>query len=89
MEDLVQIFGWMNIAFICVIASIALFTPQDLPDSGTGLWFTLALQGVVSLGLIYAGKQRSAGTDLGYKTYPAVLVAYALFVIMALRWISH
>lgn len=82
-----QGFGWLNLAFALALALIAAVYPQWLPIS-QGLLFTLCLQLVVSLGLIFAANQLHAGTDLGRKAFPAVWVAYGLFCLMALRWLN-
>ncbi|UTA48614.1 hypothetical protein L1F30_03495 [Simiduia sp. 21SJ11W-1] len=85
----IEYFGWCNIAMALCLAALWLVAPQWLPHEGRGIGFTLALQGVVSSALIFASQQRRAGTLLGTKTFPATLVAYGLFLLMAWRWLNQ
>jgi len=79
-------FGWLNILIAALGFTLALAAPGyvDAP----GLVFTLTLQLVVSASLVFVGQQLKAGTDLGHKVYPASLVAYGLFLLMAARWLT-
>ena len=81
-------FGWLNIIIAVVVSSLVLVAPNWLGTMKPGLFFTLALQLVVSAGLVFVGQQLKAGTDLGHKVYPASLVAYGLFLLMAIRWLA-
>jgi hypothetical protein len=81
-------FGWANLALICGMVLILGWMPDWLPYRGEGLTFTLILQLAVSLGLIFTTRQKRAGSLLGSKTFPAAIVAYGLFLLMAQRWLS-
>lgn len=82
-------FGWVNVALCIAVALAGLGGPSDwLPLQGQGLWFTLVLQLAVSGALIFAAAEKRAGNLLGIKTFPATLVAYGLFLLMASRWLS-
>ena len=81
-------FGWLNIIFATTLCITALFAPAWIDNSKPGLFFTLGLQALVSVVLIVTGQQLKAGTDIGHKAYPASLVAYGLFILMAARWLA-
>ncbi|MDN3637236.1 hypothetical protein QWY82_00320 [Simiduia curdlanivorans] len=82
-------FGWLNIAVVALVIVLAIVAPSYINASQPGIVFTLALQLVVSAGLVFVGQQLRAGTDLGHKVYPAALVAYGLFLLMAARWLAN
>lgn len=77
-----RVFGWLNVAWVVALAAGAVWAPQFRTD---GMVFTLSLQAVVSAALLFTAHQLRAGTDLGHKALPAVLVAYSLWLLMALR----
>ncbi|WP_390591843.1 hypothetical protein [Simiduia litorea] len=81
-------FGWLNIIIAATATGLTLVAPIWLGTVKPGVFFTLALQLVVSAGLVFVGQQLKAGTDLGHKVYPASLVAYGLFLLMAARWLA-
>lgn len=81
-------FGWLNIAIAALAIIVGTVAPTYVNASKPGLVFTLALQLTVSAGLVFVGQQLKAGTDLGHKVYPASLVAYGLFLLMAARWLT-
>lgn len=77
-----RLFAWLNLAWVAGQATMALIAPQFRTD---GLAFTLSLQALVSAAILFTACQLRAGTDLGHKALPAVLVAYGLWLLMALR----
>ncbi|MBB3167279.1 hypothetical protein [Simiduia aestuariiviva] len=86
---LILYFGWLNLAVAASAACLWIWQPHWLPYNGHGMGFTLILQGVVAAAMIFAVKQRQAGTLLGSKAFPATMVAYGLFLLMALRWLAQ
>ena len=81
-----QYFGWLNLvaAAIGLIASPMIELPEKLNPGA--LVFILVLMGIVSAAMIFASKQKAAGTDIGDKAYPATLAAYVLWAVMAYNW---
>lgn len=82
------LFGGLNLVLAPATALIALVQPGWLPAVDGGLWFSLVLQAVLGAALVFCGQQIAAGKDLGHKAYPAVCVAYILFLLMVWRWLS-
>lgn len=79
-------FGAFNITLPIALALAAasnLYTPH-----ASGLWFYLILQAVLGAALVFCSRQIAAGRDLGHKAFPAVCVAYGLFVLMVWRWLD-
>ena len=81
-------FGWINLATVALAGLLLIWQPHWVPFQGRGLLFTLLLQTIVSMALIFAATQKRAGNLLGTKTFPATVVAYGLFALMAMRWLS-
>ncbi|AFV00243.1 hypothetical protein [Simiduia agarivorans] len=79
-------FGALNIALALALALAAVFGLFSPPASG--LWFYLILQMVLGAALAFCGRQIRAGKDLGHKAFPAVCVAYGLFLLMVWRWVD-
>lgn len=83
------LFGWLNVGLCVALSLVSLGMPVSWQaQAGQGLWFTLLLQLVVSAALIFSAREKRAGKLLGMKTFPATLVAYGLFLLMALRWLT-
>jgi hypothetical protein len=87
MYRLTEYFGWMNavpgLLTLLVLPFITL--PGSQPR---GSWAgMLILHLVVSAALVFASRQKQSGADIGHKAYPACLVAYGLFILMAYRWL--
>lgn len=82
-----RLFAWLNLLWVLVAGLIAWLAPAGLPEllRRDDLAFTLLLQAAVSAAILFTGHQLRAGTDLGHKALPAVLVAYGLWLLMALR----
>jgi len=86
MYKLTAFFGWINLmaATIGLAASPLIKLPEKI-NSGA-LIFILGLLGLVSVALIFASHQKTAGTDIGEKAYPATIAAYILWAVMAFNW---
>ena len=86
MYKLTEIFGWLNLlaAAIGLTASPFVTLPEPLK---AGAWvFILVLMAIVAAAIIFASKQKAAGSDIGEKAYPATLAAYILWAVMAFNW---
>lgn len=79
-------FGTINIVIALALALAAQLNLYTSPASGLG--FYLALQTVLGAALIFCGQQIGAGKDLGHKAFPAICVAYGLFMLMVWRWLE-
>jgi hypothetical protein len=80
-------FGWFNClaAFLGLVAVITFGSLQG--HSAESVSMVLLLQAAVGASIVYASKQKAAGTDIGEKAYPATLTAYILFALFAYRWL--
>ena len=80
-------FGWLNIVFsLCGIATVLL--QGSIPSYRTeAIMMVFLLQSVIGASIVYASKQKAAGTDIGEKAYPATLAAYVLFALFVYRWL--
>lgn len=79
-------FGWINLmaATVGLGASSLIQLPAGITKGA--LIFMLALLGMISTAIIFASNQKTQGTDIGDKAYPATLAAYVLWAAMALNW---
>lgn len=86
MYKLTEYFGWLNLlaAAVGLVASPFAELPEKLNPGA--LVFILILMGVVAAAMIFASKQKAAGSDIGDKAYPATLAAYVLWAVMAFNW---
>lgn len=86
MYKFTEYFGWLNLlaAAIGLGGSPFISLPEKLNPGA--LVFILALMGIVSAAIIFASRQKRAGTDIGDKAYPATLAAYLLWAVMAFNW---
>lgn len=86
MYKLTEIFGWVNLvaAAAGLVATPLVQLPQKLNPGA--LVFILVLMGIVSAAMIFASRQKAAGTDIGDKAYPATLAAYVLWAVLAFNW---
>lgn len=82
-----ELFGWTNLPIV-----FGLLTGRAMPPEltatvpYTSVVMIALLELLVSAGLIYASRQKQAGSPIGHKVYPATLVAYGLWLLMAVRW---
>ncbi len=49
----------------------------------------ILIQALIALAMLYAAGQKLARADIADKAYPAVLVAYVLWLCMLWRWLAH
>lgn len=86
MYKLTELFGWLNLlaAALGLAASPLITLPANL-NTGA-LVFILVLMAIVAAAMVFASRQRAAGTDIGEKAYPATLAAYILWAVMAFNW---
>ncbi|WP_373087514.1 hypothetical protein [Zhongshania sp.] len=82
------VFGVINLFFIVV----ALVEPISLAEHDYA-WphaaVLILIQGLVALAMLYVGRQKFAAADIADKTYPAVVVAYVLWLCMVWRWLAQ
>jgi len=80
-------FGWLNIIFsLCGIATV-IFQGSIQGYRTEAVMMVLLLQSIIGASIIYASHQKTAGTDIGEKAYPATLAAYILFALFVYRWL--
>jgi hypothetical protein len=82
------LFGFINLFFIVV----ALISPISLAGHDYA-WpqaaVLILIQGLVALAMLYVARQKFAGADIADKAYPAVVVAYVLWLCMVWRWLGQ
>jgi hypothetical protein len=79
-------FGWFNcIAALLGLAGAAIYAPL-FEQTTESLVMLLILQLLIGTSMVYASRQKRAGTDIGEKAYPATLVAYLLLALIVWRW---
>lgn len=81
-------FGFLNWLLALGAGLCALIAPQLLPAADGGLWFSQLLLMVLASAFIFCGRQIAAGRDLGHKAFPAICVAYGLWLLMLMRWLN-
>jgi hypothetical protein len=86
MYKITAFFGWINLIAVTIgLSATPLITlPQRIGSDA--LIFMLGLLGLISAALIFASNQKSEGTDIGEKAYPATIAAYVLWSVMAFNW---
>ena len=86
MYKLTEYFGWLNLIAAAIGLAVSPFV--ELPEklNPGALIFILVLMAIVSAALVFASRQRAAGTDIGEKAYPATVAAYVLWAVMAFNW---
>ncbi len=87
--QLIRGFGLLSL-LVCAIATVAAlaFDLVPLGKDPAGYLSNLALMALVSGALVVAGRLRSRADPLADKVLPASLVAYLLFLLMAIRWLG-
>lgn len=86
MYKLTEYFGWLNLVVMTIglMSSPWIERPEKL--NAGALVFILILGGLVASAIIFASRQKAAGTDIGDKAYPATLAAYILWAVTAFNW---
>jgi hypothetical protein len=86
MYKVTAFFGWINLIAVTIgLSATPLITLPERIGSDS-LIFMLGLLGLISAALIFASNQKSEGTDIGEKAYPASIAAYVLWTAMAFNW---
>ncbi len=82
------LFGLVNFLFIIT----ALLRPISIAEQSYG-WHQasvlLMIQGLIASAMLYAARQKFAKADIADKAYPAVIVAYVLWLCMVWRWLGQ
>ena len=82
------VFGLFNLLLIAAV----LFEPITINGHRYGFSqaaVLILIQGLIALAMLYAARQKFAGADIADKAFPAVLVAYGLWLCMVWRWLSQ
>lgn len=81
-------FGLLNF-IVLVVATIQPLGIQGLEYGLQRASSLMILQALVSAAMVYAGREKIRGSDLGKKAFPASLMSYVLWLCMTLRWIAQ
>lgn len=87
MSKYIEYFGWANlIAAIAGIVMVRRFAEVSHTAIISGV-LMFGIMTVISSALVYTCRQKTAGSDIGTKAYPAALVSYLLFALICYRWL--
>ena len=80
------IWGWLNILAGPLVWYLLQIGVPDVDVDARA--FAVATQVLAGAALIYAGRLKIAGADIGHKAFPAAWVAYGFVVLMTVRLVS-
>lgn len=81
--------GFLGVLSSVSVLLVSVISGQYSESGLIAIAFNCAMLTVVAAALIYTSRQRAAATEIGYKTYPASLVALVLWVFIFLRWYAE
>lgn len=86
MYKITEYFGWFNLVTAFMVLVGLPFLGHARFHDKSAVVLILLMQGVVSAAMIYASRQKSRGSVIGDKAYPASIASYVLFALIGYRW---